>query len=75
MIFFQNVYCCAPYALEKELSQYTEANDTVTNAECGVPNCANSYFGDFAKSLNTIKDPLTGCFSGVKVRPSFVSID
>lgn len=74
MTLLKSVECCAPYTLETELSQYTEANGTVTTAECGVPNCADSYFGDFAKSLNTLNDPLTGCSSGVKVRLSFVSI-
>ncbi len=68
LIYMQTISCCVPYSVEEVLSQYTEANDTVTNAECGVPNCADSYFGDFAKSLNTLNDPLTGCSSGVKVR-------
>jgi hypothetical protein len=72
LIFMQTIWCCVPYSVEDVLSQYTEANDTVTNAECGVPNCANSYFGDFAKSLNTLNDPLTGCSSGVKVRAFMV---
>ena len=66
-IFYQTIYCCAPYSLEETLSQYTGANDTITASECGVANCADSYFGDFSKSLNTLNDPLTGCSSGVKV--------
>ena len=34
---------------------------------CGVPECAETYFEDLARSLNHVQDRIQGCSSGVQV--------
>jgi len=65
--FWQPLACCSPYDVSSNRSQFTIANSSVIDEKCGYPDCAATYYVDFARSENSLTDPLTGCSSGILV--------